>query len=173
MYCNEKCQKKDWKAVHRRQCKELQQVFVPPPPGWGEAAAAAAGGGGGGGGGAAASTASAAAADGSGGGGGGAAAAAAAGGGVANGDDEFENPCPFCLDNEDDAYVDGNQNGMCSACGQFYCGACSTLEGMGQMQSPNCPTCRAPMHVSEKEQFKRLLKLVYDKSSGRHTSVAQ
>ena len=55
-YCNKKCQKKDWKAVHRGQCKKLQQVFVPPKAGWREAAAAAAeeDGGGGGGGGAAA-----------------------------------------------------------------------------------------------------------------------
>ena len=43
-YCDKKCQKKDWKAVHRGQCKKLQQVFVPPPAGWREAAAAGGGG---------------------------------------------------------------------------------------------------------------------------------
>ena len=50
-YCDKKCQKKDWKAVHRGQCKKLQQVFVPPPAGWREDAAAVGGGSGGGGGG--------------------------------------------------------------------------------------------------------------------------
>ena len=74
-YCNKKCQKKDWKAVHRGQCMKLQQVFVPPKPGWGEAEAAAA------------------AIDGGGCGGGSAAGSAAA-------EDVFENPCPICLDNE-------------------------------------------------------------------------
>merc|ERR1712127_942748 len=47
-YCNKKCQKKDWKIVHRGQCKKLQQVFVPPKPGWREAAASGGGGDGGG-----------------------------------------------------------------------------------------------------------------------------
>merc|ERR1719272_530604 len=80
-YCNKKCQAKDWKKEHSVQCKKLQQVFVPPKAGWREAAAAAAAGG-----------------------------AAAASGGIVSadaGDDEFENPCPVCLDNEDDAIVDG------------------------------------------------------------------
>ena len=52
-YCNKRCQKNDWKTVHREQCEKLQQVFVPPPPGWGEAKEATErdeGGGGGGGG---------------------------------------------------------------------------------------------------------------------------
>ena len=26
-YCDKKCQKKDWKTVHKKQCKKLQQVF--------------------------------------------------------------------------------------------------------------------------------------------------
>eukprot|EP00729_Bicosta_minor_P022702 gene22702-biopygen29460 len=100
-YCDRKCQKKDWKQEHRGQCVKLQQVFVPPPPGWRSAAAEAVGGGGGGG-------------------------AAAAGGFSAptvliDEDDEIENPCPICLDNEDDATVDGNDAGMCLACGQSYC----------------------------------------------------
>ena len=49
-YCDKRCQKKDWKTVHREQCEKLQQVFVPPPAGWREAKEAAereAGGGGG------------------------------------------------------------------------------------------------------------------------------
>ena len=33
-YCNKKCQKNDWKTVHKKQCKKLQQVFVPPPAEW-------------------------------------------------------------------------------------------------------------------------------------------
>ena len=78
-------------------------MFVPPPAGWGEAAA---GGGGGDGGGAAA-------------------AGGGAGGPDDDDDDEIENPCPICLDNEDDATVDGKMNGACYACGQSYCGACN------------------------------------------------
>ena len=109
MYCDKKCQKKDWKAVHRGQCKKLQQVFVPPPAGWREAAAAAAVGGG----------APAAA------GGGGAAASGGEVSGTFEGGAEEENLCPICLDNEDDATVDGNNCGMCFACGQSYCGACN------------------------------------------------
>ena len=150
-YCARGCQKKDWKQGHRGQCGKLQQVFVPPPAGWGEAAAAAGGGGGGG-----------------------AAAAAAAAGGEGSGtfvDDDGENLCPICLDNEDDAYMDGNRRGLCTACGQSYCGACNA--GGLANKSPNCPTCRAPLIVSDEENFKRLWKLVHDRSPGRHTPGAQ
>eukprot|EP00729_Bicosta_minor_P007000 gene7000-biopygen5174 len=145
-YCDRKCQKRDWKQEHRGQCEKLQQVFVPPKPGWRGAAAEAGGGGGGGGG----------------------KAAAAA---VDIDDDELENPCPICLDNEDDADVDGNLAGMCSACGQFYCGACNTNDHVGRLL--NCPTCRAPIMVSDEENFKQLWKLVHDRSPGRHTAAAQ
>ena len=141
-YCDKKCQKKDWKTVHKKQCKKLQQVFVPPPAGWREAKDATERGAGGGGG--------AAAAAGGGGGGGGAAAD----------DDEFAHPCPVCLDNEDDADVDGHEYGVCSACGQMYCGAC-TAGGLAD-RSPNCPTCRAPLIVSDEQHFKRFWKLVHD-----------
>ena len=79
--------------------------------------------------------------------------------------------CPVCLDNEDDATVDGQVTGQCFACGQMYCGACNTVEGMGRID--NCPTCRAPFGVSEKEKTKRLWKLVHDRSPGRHTPMAQ
>ena len=48
-YCDKRCQKNDWKTVHREQCEKLQQVFVPPPAGWREAKAAADRDGGGGG----------------------------------------------------------------------------------------------------------------------------
>eukprot|EP00729_Bicosta_minor_P033011 gene33011-biopygen12776 len=85
--------------------------------------------------------------------------------------DEIKNPCPICLDNEDDATVDGKRAGMCSACGQSYCGACKA-GGLAD-RSPNCPTCRAPLIVSGEENFKRWWKLVHDRSAGRHTPAAQ
>eukprot|EP00729_Bicosta_minor_P017331 gene17331-biopygen7477 len=119
-YCDRRCQKRDWKQEHRGQCAKLQQVFVPPKPGWRGVAAEAGGGGGGG-------KAAAAAVD-------------------VDDDDEIENPCPICLDNEDDATVDGKFPGMCFACGQSYCGACKA-GGLAD-RSPNCPTCRAPLIVS-------------------------
>ena len=149
-YCNKKCQKNDWKTVHREQCEKLQQMFVPPPAGWREAKDAAERD--------------------EGGGGGAAAAAGGGGGGAAADDDEFAHVCPVCLDNEDAACVDGKDFGMCYACGQRYCGACNA-DGMGRID--NCPTCRAPLHVSDEEKFKRLWKLVHDRSPGRHTPVAQ
>eukprot|EP00729_Bicosta_minor_P016506 gene16506-biopygen27205 len=147
-YCDRKCQKRDWKQEHRGHCVKLQQVFVPPLLGWRDAATAAAGGCGG---------------------------ASAGGGGaptvVIDEEDGIENPCPICLDNEDDATVDGNHFGMCSACGQSYCGACKA--GGLAASSPNCPTCRAPLIVSDEEHFKRCWKLVHDRSPGSHTPVAQ
>eukprot|EP00729_Bicosta_minor_P019656 gene19656-biopygen1572 len=149
-YCDRKCQKKDWKQEHRGQCVKLQQVFMPPKPGWRGCAAAEASGGVGGGGGAAAAGGSAA--------------------GIVD-DDEIENPCPICLDTEGDATVDGNPAGICSACGQSYCGACNTANLA--TRSPNCPTCRAPFIVSDEENFTRCWKLVHDRSTGRHTPVAQ
>ena len=109
-------------------------------------------------------------------GGDGGAAAAAGGGGAPTVviDDEggIENPCPICLDNEDDATVDGKRPGMCSACGQSYCGACCNTADLGA-RSPNCPTCRAPFNVSGEENFTRRWKLVHDRSPGRHTPIAQ
>eukprot|EP00729_Bicosta_minor_P013105 gene13105-biopygen14214 len=147
-YCDRKCQKKDWKQEHRGQCVKLQQVFVPPKPGWRGAKAEAAGGFGGGG----------------------KAAAAAA---AVDIDDEIENPCPICLVNEDDSNVDGVHFGMCTACGQFYCGACNEGEERLAGRSPNCPTCRAPFRVSDGEEFKRFWQLVHDRSPGRYTPVAQ
>eukprot|EP00729_Bicosta_minor_P022491 gene22491-biopygen729 len=147
-YCDRRCQKRDWKQEHRGQCVKLQQVFVPPPPGWRGAAPAD----------------GASASD------GGGAAAAGGSAGIVD-DDEIENPCPVCLDNEDDAIVDGAQYGMCLACGQSYCGACNA--GGLATKSPNCPTCRAPFTVSEEEDYKRCWKLVHDRSPGRHTPAAQ
>ena len=120
-------------------------MFVPPEPGWRGAAAEVGGGGGG-------SKAAAAAA-------------------VDIDEDDIENPCPICLDNEDDATVDGKRDGMCLACGQYYCGACNA--GGFADRSPNCPTCRAPFSVSDEENFTRCWKLVHDRSPGRHTPAAQ
>ena len=91
-------------------------------------------------------------------------AAAAAEGGAAE-SDEIENPRPVCLDNEDDADVDGNRSDICSA-DNFYFGAC---EAGGLVdRSPNCPTCRAPF-VLDAERFK----LVHDTLLGRHAPAAQ
>ena len=153
-YCDKKCQKNDWKTVHREQCEKLQQVFVPPPAGWRERAAGGAGetdaGVEGGGGGAAA-----------------AGGEACAGGG----EDEDENLCPICLDNEDDAFTDGTGSTICTACGQLYCGACNA--GGLHTKSPNCPTCRAPFLVPHEVYFKRCWKLVHDRSPGRYTEYAQ
>ena len=138
------------------QCNKLQQVCVPPslstpPEGEAEEAAERDSGGGGGGGG----------------------AAVAGGGGedAAAGDEEFAHRCPICWDNEDNAYVDGQVFAQCFACGQMYCGGCNTTDGIGRVR--NCPYCRAPFDVSGEDQFKRLWKLVQDRSPGRHTPTAQ
>ena len=121
-YCGPECQRKGW-PKHKTECKQIQklkQVCTPDASSGDEQS------------GGAPAHAS----------GGGAAAAAARPKTltlpVAHStgcDDEFENPCPVCLDNEDDANVDGNMCGMCTACGQSYCGACKA--GGLQYQSPN------------------------------------
>ena len=167
-YCDQKCQKKDWKTVHRDQCEKLQLSGGAAPAGGGAAASAAA-------------------------------AATAAGEMSARdaGDDDDEHPCPICLDNEDDATVNGKQFDVCSACGQMFCGACSldmfengpdaTAHGPLTITTEvvsgkrvhliaevnSCPTCRAPLVVSDEKEFERMWKLVHDRSPGRHTPVAQ
>ena len=74
-------------------------------------------------------------------------------------------PCPICLCNEDDT----GSYGMCSACGQFFCGPCSAGGVANVGTCPTCPTCRAAPNVSDEEGFGRLQKLVHDRSEGRHT----
>lgn len=84
---------------------------------------------------------------------------------------EPENPCPICLDNDDGATVDGNQPGMCTACGQSFCGACNSVSLLGSLLS--CPCCRASFHPPRTEAFRQCWKLVHDRSPGRHTPLAQ
>ena len=85
---------------------------------------------------------------------------------------ELENPCPICMDNEDDACVGGgfpkNPPKMCSGCGQSVCGSCAADWRM----CSQCPICRAPRIVSDKKEFKRMWKLVHDRPTGRHTPIA-
>eukprot|EP00729_Bicosta_minor_P032518 gene32518-biopygen16266 len=155
-YCSKECQTMDWKK-HKTLCKKLQGVHRAPAMQQQSDDAMKPGGGERGGGGGAAT-----------------AAAAAAGGGSSNTvdeGDEIENPCPVCLDNEDDATVVGDHAGMCTACGQSYCGACKA-GGLAD-RSPNCPTCRAPFSVSDEENFERCWKLEHDRSPGRHTPAVQ
>eukprot|EP00729_Bicosta_minor_P002196 gene2196-biopygen23796 len=105
--------------------------------------------------------------DSEGGGGGGAATATADRSDANEEEDEIANLCPICLDNEDRACVDGGEPAMCFSCGQSTCGACqSSIIG-------KCPTCRAPLYLPDMEEFKRLRKLVHDRSPGRHTPIAQ
>lgn len=60
---------------------------------------------------------------------------------------------------------------MCNACGNFYCGACN--KGGISAAFKNCAMCRAPFRVSNEEQFNRVRKLIFGRSPGRHTHVAQ
>eukprot|EP00729_Bicosta_minor_P008029 gene8029-biopygen19942 len=139
----------DWKK-HKKLCKKLQAMHrAQPMPQQSEDGVAPGGGEGGGGGGAAGGRSSH----------------------TADEEDEIENPCPICLDNEDDATVDGRGAAICSACGQSYCGACNA-GGLAD-RSPTCPTCRAPFTFSDESNFKRCWKLEHDRSAGRHTPVAQ
>ena len=80
--------------------------------------------------------------------------------------DDPEHSCPICLVNEDDR----GQCGQCFECGQLYCGECNVAETLGRIAA--CPTCRAPLAVSDESTVERLLRLV-GRSPGRHTPVAQ
>lgn len=50
----------------------------------------------------------------------------------------FEHECPICMDNDDDAFVDGLGALPCASCGQMYCGGCREAVASGQVV--NCPT---------------------------------
>lgn len=82
-------------------------------------------------------------------------------------------PCPLCLRNEDDAVMDGDAPGICCACGQLFCGACT--EPGNRIASGNgcCPVCTAALSISRGEEFKRLQALLHDVPPGRHTPSAQ
>jgi hypothetical protein len=87
---------------------------------------------------------------------------AGASGGVA----PLQQPCPVCLDTEDDF----GDFAMCTSCGQMYCGKCNVVEGIGRVAS--CPTCRAVVDVSPQEQARRLRQLL-ERPWGKYTPVAQ
>ena len=75
------------------------------------------------------------------------------------------NPCPICLDNEDDH----GKCGMCYQCGQLLCGDCNS----NVARTRECPTCRAPFIVPAQVDFRRLQKMLKERSPGRHTPYAQ
>lgn len=176
-YCGRECQRKDW-PTHKTECKQIQklimkQVYSPDdassesnfdaaPQGPAQAR-----GGGGGGGSSVPSEHIAARRQ----------QPRLKPGARATGcDEDFENPCPICLDNEDYAVHNGtHSSGMCTACGQMYCGACNLNADKGMLaeRCKNCPMCRSPLLVSPTKNFKRLLKLLHDRSPGRHTAAAQ
>jgi hypothetical protein len=82
------------------------------------------------------------------------------------GDTPLQHPCPICLDTEDNA----GDPGMCFSCGQMFCGSCS--DSLVARGVTNCPTCRAALDISEKEQV-RLLRQLVARSDGRHIQNAQ
>ena len=156
VYCDAACQRLHWRGGHKRECRAAAAAV----------SAAVAGGGG-----AAARTPTAPAVPAGLGGPPheGLDSTAVGCGGATAEDDEADpvNPCPLCLGNEDDS----GDCGACFACGQLYCGECNVPELVGKLDL--CPTCRAPVRVSDEENFKRLWSLVHDRTLGRHTPVAQ
>ena len=82
---------------------------------------------------------------------------------------KVEHECPICMDNADDACVDGVGAGQCFACGQLFCGQCKPQLAANVA---NCPNCRAPFHVPEEKNVARLLEMV-KRTPGRHTPYAQ
>ena len=78
--------------------------------------------------------------------------------------------CPVCLDNPDDFMPEGLRTGMCTICGQMYCGSC-TQRMAGSVSC--CPTCRSPPSRNDKERVARLNALIYERTPGRHTPRTQ
>jgi TPR repeat protein len=70
----------------------------------------------------------------------------------------------------DDAEVNSVCSAMCYACGQLFCGEC-----VPQLLArvADCPKCRAPFSVSAEGEVERLLRLVNNRTHGRHTPIAQ
>jgi hypothetical protein len=87
-------------------------------------------------------------------------------GATGGGDGALKNPCPICLDTEDDA----GESCMCFACGQLFCGGCK--ENLVRKRVIDCPTCRAVLGVSPAENLRRL-QLLLARPAGRHTMYAQ
>jgi TPR repeat protein len=95
---------------------------------------------------------------------------------------EAEHLCPICMENADDAMVDGESCAQCFECGQLACGACKR-EMTSKML--DCPFCREPFFTLRKEgirasiaaneklQISQLKRLVYERPPGRHTPHAQ
>lgn len=186
LYCDEKCQKKHWRAPaarsHKKECKTLAEdsrsttdtnrtttasaeVHAPVEDGGGAALPAPP----------PTPPAEAEAADYD---AGGSAATATAtvnttGTGNSAGDsDEYEDLCPICLDNASGATVKGVCPGTCFACGQSYCGACNSGPQKLSGKCPTCPVCRASFLVSDKVDFMRCHSLVHARSQGVHTPGA-
>ena len=103
---------------------------------------------------------------------GGAAAAAAADGRSRNDvdeEDETENPCPVCLDNEDDATVDGNLPGMCV----LHVDSLTTVSATRVALLTGHPTAQPAVQQSV-SRMKRLSSGAGSWSTtGRHTPEAQ
>lgn len=79
-----------------------------------------------------------------------------------------DHTCPICLDNADNALVNGSMARLCTYCGQMFCGECSRS---GRIDT--CPMCRSSLRTTSKETFENLWKLIHDRSPGRHTLIAQ
>ena len=60
---------------------------------------------------------------------------------------------------------------MCYVCGQQWCGSCNS--GLAAGGFDTCPTCRAPIDVSDTQDFHDLKNLVETREPGRHTVTAQ
>jgi hypothetical protein len=87
--------------------------------------------------------------------------------GDAAGDAPLQNPCPICLDNEDNT---GKKYGMCRSCGQMFCESCYHGGTLGTFGT--CPTCRATFEMSGQEKVRRLRHLL-ERPRGRFTPRAQ
>jgi hypothetical protein len=83
-------------------------------------------------------------------------------------DPEPENLCMICYENNDDGIVDGKIHGMCSHCGQRFCGICM-LKLKKSGNSGKCPKCQQSTNVSHKERVRLLQILIHDREPGKHT----